>query len=61
MIPHLSLAWWLFGFAVIFAVGIFEASFRLSGALYAEIASLTDNRKNVRVELGQRFAEKVSC
>ena len=60
MIPHLSLAWWLFGFAVIFAVGIFEASFRLSGALYAEIASLTDNRKNLRVNwLG--FAEKVSC
>jgi hypothetical protein len=53
MIPHLSLAWWLCGFGVIFAVGIFEASFRLSRKLHDEIEAITDNRKSVRVELAR--------
>ena len=53
MIPHLSLAWWLCGFAVIFAAGIFEASFWLSRELHNEIEALTDNRKSVRVELAR--------
>ena len=51
MIPHLSLAWWLCGVAVIFAVGIFEASFRLSRQLHGEIDSLTDNGKIAGVDL----------
>jgi hypothetical protein len=53
MIPHLSLACWLCGFAVIFAAGIFEASFWLSRELHDQIEALTDNRKSVRVELAR--------
>jgi hypothetical protein len=48
MIPHLSLAWWLFGFAMIFAVGIFEASFRLANVLHTEMEESKDNRKTTR-------------
>jgi hypothetical protein len=47
MIPHLPLAWWLFGFAMIFTAGIFEASFRLSRELHDEISSLIDEKKSV--------------
>jgi hypothetical protein len=28
MIPHLTLAWWLFGFSIILCIWLFEASFR---------------------------------
>jgi hypothetical protein len=57
MIPHLPLAWWLFGFALIFAVGIFEASFRHSRELHADIASLTDDKKSVRIDLARLYQE----
>jgi hypothetical protein len=63
VIPHLPLSWWLCGVAVIFALGIFEASFRLSKDFQAEIASLTDNRKHVRIALAgfhQRGPELMS-
>jgi hypothetical protein len=53
MIPHFSLAWWLFGFAAIFAIGIFEASFRLTNELNAEIEGNKDNRKNLRNYLAE--------
>jgi hypothetical protein len=57
MIPPFSLSWWLFGLALIFAVGIFEASFRLSRELQSTIASLTDERKSVRIELSCLYKE----
>jgi hypothetical protein len=57
MIPHLPLSWWLFGLALIFAVGIFEASFRLSREMYSTIASLTDEKKSVRIELSGLYKD----
>jgi hypothetical protein len=33
LIPHLSLAWWLFGGAVVFIVWLFESSFRMTQRL----------------------------
>jgi hypothetical protein len=53
MIPHLPVAWWLFGFAAIFAIGIFEASFRLVNELNTEIEGNKDDRKNLRNYLAE--------
>jgi hypothetical protein len=38
MIPHLTLAWWLFGLFVIIALWIFEASFRTTQKLRDQLA-----------------------
>jgi hypothetical protein len=57
MIPHLPIAWWLSGIAIILTVGMFEASFRLSRELHHELASLTDNRKRARISLGEFISQ----
>jgi hypothetical protein len=57
MIPHLPLAWWLLGLALIFAGGIFEASFRLSRETHDEIASFANNRKSIRNSLTSLYLD----